>query len=362
MERDAERRTDPGLRALVGQAAEGFVVISPDRTVRILNEAAESMLGVRRAATVGQPFPDPVVVAKIDAAMESGVGSGTFESQVGEHSLECSIALYGPADARGAVLTCADTTETARKRERFDAILSSTRDGIVVADEHGTVTSINSAACEMLSVDCDRALGTPTTIAQLLGKADGMPEGMPGEGANELESEHEIEIEEPERRILYVRHDPMRSSHGNFLGTVATLRDVTDERDVMTDEERVRVHGQPRAAHAAHVDQGLHRPHPRRRRRRGERDPARVPRHREGELRPARGAHQRHARHLAHRVGPHPPQDPAARHRGVHRGRRRHVPRRAADQRDTSSSSTSPTTCRRWPATATASARCSSTS
>jgi PAS domain-containing protein len=46
-----ERRTDPGLRELVHRAAEGFVIVAPDRTVRIMNEAAERMLGVDRSAS-----------------------------------------------------------------------------------------------------------------------------------------------------------------------------------------------------------------------------------------------------------------------------------------------------------------------
>ena len=78
-------------------------------------------------------------------------------------------------------------------------------------------------------------------------------------------------------------------------------------------EERVRLHGEPRAPNAADVDQGLRRPDPGRQRRGHQRDPGGVPRHRQGELRPACGAHQRDARHLAHRVRARAPEGRAAR-------------------------------------------------
>ncbi len=227
-----ERRKDPGLRELVAQATEGFVIIAPDRTVRVLNEAACEMLGLERTSAVGKPFPDPDLVARIDAAIDAeSPERGRFMTGAGDQRLSCTLSTYDTAEGRGAVLVCLDTTETARKHERFDAILSSTRDGIVVADESGMVTSINRAACEMLSVTCDEALSAGTSIAALLASAGELPAGMTGAGM--AESEHEIEIREPERRILYVRHDPMLGSRGEFLGTVATLRDVTEERDIM---------------------------------------------------------------------------------------------------------------------------------
>ena len=91
-----ERRKDPGLRELVARASEGFVVVSPDRTVRILNEAAAGMLGVERAGIVGKPYPDPDVVARIERALEPGSPQTVdFETEVGDHILHGSVTRYG---------------------------------------------------------------------------------------------------------------------------------------------------------------------------------------------------------------------------------------------------------------------------
>ena len=80
-------------------------------------------------------------------------------------------------------------------------------------------------------VACEQVVGVRATIDSLLG-AESCEPGEDGGVCVPAEIEREIEMEDP-RRIVYVRQDPMRDSHGELLGSVVTLRDVTTERDVM---------------------------------------------------------------------------------------------------------------------------------
>jgi PAS domain S-box-containing protein len=226
-----ERRTDPGLRELVHRAAEGFVIVAPDRTVRIMNEAAERMLGVDRAYAVGRPYPDPSVLAEIERALAGGPDRADTEVELGLETLHCTISRYESADGPGAVIVVADVTDAERSRDEFQSILSATRDGLVVADEAGVVKTINRAACEILGVACDQVVGVRATIDSLLG-TESCEAGAEGGVCVPAEVEREIEMDDP-RRIIYVRQDPIRDSRGDLLGSVVTLRDVTTERDVM---------------------------------------------------------------------------------------------------------------------------------
>jgi PAS domain S-box-containing protein len=196
-----------------------------------MNEAADRMLGIDRANAVGRPYPDPRVVEGIDEALASGAGDpGDFEVELGAEALRCTVSRYDSSEGPGVVIVVADVTESERSRDEFHSILSATRDGLVVADDTGVVTTINRAACEILGVACDQVVGVRATIDSLLG-TESCETGADAGVCVPAEIEREIEMADP-RRIVYVRQDPIRDSRGELLGSVVTLRDVTTERDV----------------------------------------------------------------------------------------------------------------------------------
>ena len=55
----SEKRTQHGLRAVLATTAEGSVLIGPSGTVRLMNEAAERLLGRTRGEVVGREFDVP---------------------------------------------------------------------------------------------------------------------------------------------------------------------------------------------------------------------------------------------------------------------------------------------------------------
>ena len=301
-----------------------------------------------------------------------------------------------------------DVTETRGKQDRAEAVLNATTDGLIVLNPSDVIKYINPAATRMLELPRKDAIGVKVDLERLFGidaerpagggalqrghglRQDGLPRlrrRRPALLAHERDALRErpraVRVEAVPVRAVRGPADERRQLRPRLHGRVPpdrarprrgpagdpgagqpgrrprrrlrrpsarAARHHQRARD-RPDEERVRVDRQPRAPHAADLDQGLRRPHPRRRRRRDQRDPAGVPRHREGELRPARRAHQRHARHLAHRVGPHPLQGAADGARRRHRGLGRHVQGRAQPDRphDQAARARGPAACRRRP-------------
>ena len=124
----------------------------------------------------------------------------------------------------------ADETENAHKRDRFDAILSSTRDGLVVTDETGIVTSINASACSMLNVACEQVVGKKATIDTLLGADD--PDARPArDRRGRGDRTRDRDLGNPSvtsstcaRTRSRLARQPARP--------VVTMRDITAEREI----------------------------------------------------------------------------------------------------------------------------------
>lgn len=233
-----ERRTDPGLRELVARADEGFVIVAPDRTVRIMNEAAERMLGLKRSEVVGRPYPDPAIVAELELVLDSDARTTSeFDLEALCRQLHGTVAPYLAEGHSGAVLTLRDDTPIVRERERADAILSATGDGLVVFDPDGRCLSVNEPTCVMLGVCSAQEVGDRDHLAVLLGLPDG---GLTTRDDSTVPADEtagdgtlEIEIERPTRRVLHVHTEPISDPTGHVTGSVVMLRDVTSDADIM---------------------------------------------------------------------------------------------------------------------------------
>lgn len=226
---DEDRRALAHIRALMAATGEGMIVVSPDRTVRLVNERASGMLGFGRDGAIGEPAEAlgiPEVTAAIDAAIDENA-SGTTRFTHRDRDLAATVAPYAEGPVRGAVITIRDESETAAVRRRSEAILSSTSDGLVVFDTDGRITFVNAAAEQMLGRGAETLVGVVTAPWNLVGLEQPRDSGVCGPDSHM----REVRFEEPQHRIVDVRVDPVLDHRGAYIGCVETLRDVTAERE-----------------------------------------------------------------------------------------------------------------------------------
>jgi signal transduction histidine kinase/CheY-like chemotaxis protein len=287
-----EKRTEHGLRKLLAVTGEGSIIIDATGTVRLMNEAAERLLERARGDMVGRPFEtlgiEPLTAAVANVMADETVAEEFVELLVDGHTLECHAVPLENRLEQGLVVQIRDETELVRQRERAEAILSSTGDGLVVFDPDNVLTYMNPAAAEMLGIEASEWIGRPATTSALLrmdspDAAEAAPcwemrqcaeESCPAWHADDLrcwlysgtlcdgEPEvfrdkmtgcygcdvyqrdghileesgmthtREITLTEPSHRIIKMRTNPVLDSSGRYIGCVQSLHDITSEREV----------------------------------------------------------------------------------------------------------------------------------
>ena len=224
---------DDGARVLIDQASEGLIGIGPAGEIRTYNDAAARMLGLS-ADAVGALYPalgEASIVGAIARLLEPDANHEPAALRVGhgDHSVAVTVAPHEYSGTRTVSVTLRDESEIEALRRRAEAVLASTTDGLIVLGADDTVNFINPAACTMLGIDAAAVLGTRKRLWELVA----MPAEENFDPANDGSQVREVSLEEPEHRILDVRTDPVLDEGGRYLGFVATLHDVTVEREVM---------------------------------------------------------------------------------------------------------------------------------
>lgn len=228
-----DRRTHLHVRALMAQTSDALIAVGPDGDIRIFNETAERLLGATRAEMVGRHY-SALALPKVERAIETllkprskrqpHVVRLTHDGRL----LHATVAPYMCGERRAAVVTIRDETPLEQARKKAEAILASTGDGLIVFDPDDVVTYVNPTACEFVGVKPKQVLGKHVDLAELLGMVaeDGYDPAVDGSQIRE------VRLEKPTHRILDVRTDPVLDESGAYLGYVATLHDVTAEREV----------------------------------------------------------------------------------------------------------------------------------
>ncbi len=228
-----DRRTHLHVRALMAQTSDALIAVGPDGDIRIFNETAERLLGATRAEMVGSHY-SALALPKVEHAIETLLKP---RSKRQPHVvrlardgrlLHATVAPYMCGERRAAVVTIRDETPLEQARKKAEAILASTGDGLIVFDPDDVVTYVNPTACEFVGVKPKQVLGKHVDLAELLGMVaeDGYDPAVDGSQIRE------VRLEKPTHRILDVRTDPVLDESGAYLGYVATLHDVTAEREV----------------------------------------------------------------------------------------------------------------------------------
>ncbi len=292
-EKREERRSNIGLRKLLADTGEALIAISSAGDVRLFNESAERLLGLARHDVVGRPFSDTLptelaeAVGRVRSAKRTRAEKLVLKSD--GRVLACQASPFACEDGRGVAISVRDDTELVRQQEQLEAILASTGDGLIVFAPDSRVTFINPAACSLLGVKASKVVDRVVTLASLLGEPEPdrsravlcweelncgalqclahsaddprcwLLSGTPGDDGKKrafadkraecsdcevyvrnaplfeesaLSSVREVVLSKPEHKVIEVRCNPVIDSNGGFLGSVASLHDVTAEREI----------------------------------------------------------------------------------------------------------------------------------
>ncbi|MFV9503636.1 MAG: GAF domain-containing protein [Oscillochloridaceae bacterium umkhey_bin13] len=118
-------------------------------------------------------------------------------------------------------------------RDRFEAILNSTNDGIIMADMRDSVVTANSEAARLFQLERDQLIGQPLTevLATLRNAASAvnLPSWLNPEDDEQVV---ELELDAPARRFIRQYLLPVRETNGAEIGRLALFQDISKEREL----------------------------------------------------------------------------------------------------------------------------------
>jgi PAS domain S-box-containing protein len=129
--------------------------------------------------------------------------------------------------------------QVADGRDRLEAILNSTTDGILMTDTAGTVLTANPTAASLFEAHEHELIGK--TLDQLLGGLHARAHEViartrSGDAANEAGETpvqvSEIELRDPRHRFIRQLAMPVRDVNGDVFGQLAVFRDITQEKEL----------------------------------------------------------------------------------------------------------------------------------
>ena len=118
-------------------------------------------------------------------------------------------------------------------RDRFEAILNSTNDGILMADLRDAIVTANSEAAQLLQVRRESLLGRPLALVltELRNRASSLnsPSWLSADDPDEVV---EMEFVSPQRRFIRHYTLPVRETSGAQIGRLALFQDISKEREL----------------------------------------------------------------------------------------------------------------------------------
>ncbi len=290
---DGERRVPPYVRALLASTGEGFLVVDSSAKILMMNEACEGIFDLKAEDVQGKPISElrcELLEEFVRHALEGETTPEPVRMTICERTFNVTATPYDDESGGGYALVIRDDTELLNQQERAEAILAGASDGLIILDADSRIAYINPTAKKFLGEKAEHAEGKVVALSELLtgeeppnkkevvpcwvkkdcGHTDcpqyeaedlrcwlkcGTP-GPDGEplrfaekremcrscevynenlsllGEMEPDKIHEVTLTEPERRVLQVRVNPVISKTGRHLGYVASMHDVTTERDI----------------------------------------------------------------------------------------------------------------------------------
>jgi PAS domain S-box-containing protein len=240
--------------AVAALSPDAVIAIDDSATIVFANLKAERLFGyaiddlVRRDVTtlIPERFRAKYRGALCRLRRRAGQTAGAWVPFVGLHRTGREIPLEVSSSRwvkHNVVLWFIRDASAKQRAEHVaterSALLAQIADGVVIADPQGRITFVNEAARRLLGA---RPVGKATehfTLDAQISTRDGMP--LPGDempltrtvrtGATIIDMELRTTRPDGLQAIVQVSATPIMANDGTRLGSVATLRDVTAQRE-----------------------------------------------------------------------------------------------------------------------------------
>lgn len=186
LSRDIMRRSEARFRSLLESAPDSVAIIDADGRIVLVNEQTEQLFGYRREELVGRSieallprrfrdghvhlrqgyFADPST-----RPMGAGLELAGLRKDESEFPVDISLSAIETEEGRLAMAFIRDVTERKaaesirrRSEERFESLLESAPDGVVILDTNGTIVLVNKQSERLFDYDRSELLGQPVEI------------------------------------------------------------------------------------------------------------------------------------------------------------------------------------------------------
>ncbi|NTW02811.1 MAG: GAF domain-containing protein, partial [Oscillochloris sp.] len=124
--------------------------------------------------------------------------------------------------------------EVTTVRDRFEAILNSTNDGILMADMHGAVVTANPMAAQVFACRKEGLIGRQIDelLAELSARALAVSSPLWLNDENATGQVVELEFSSPQTRFIRHYTLPVREANGSEIGRLALFQDISKEREL----------------------------------------------------------------------------------------------------------------------------------
>ncbi|WP_448337156.1 GAF domain-containing protein [Chloroflexus aurantiacus] len=219
-------RVPPGL-GIVGDVArtqQYAIVHDPEQDARFYRQVSEG-IGYNVQSILCVPI---VVKGRTIGVIE------LLNKRIGHFTEEEAIRLTRMAATIGIAIENAHLfQQVSTVRDRFEAIVNSTSDGILMADMRGVIVTGNPAAARIFHRSREALIGCrlDELIEELMSKALVVEEPP---WLNEGAPHRVIEMELSEGAVRYLRHTilPVRDTAGMQIGSLALFEDIAKDREL----------------------------------------------------------------------------------------------------------------------------------
>ncbi|WP_231584593.1 diguanylate cyclase [Mycobacterium haemophilum] len=162
--------------ALVNHVSDAIIATTSTGIITSWNPAAEAIYRRSASDALGMPIGE-AVGAPLDPRAIITEGGVLRTTQYASDGMALAVRVSAAAMDNGYVLVCSDHTALLRVERRFQTVVASLEEGVIVLDGDGYVESVNPAALRILGVSDRSALDDPVRRAAMLPLYDA--EGRP---------------------------------------------------------------------------------------------------------------------------------------------------------------------------------------
>ncbi|MDR2088988.1 MAG: sigma 54-interacting transcriptional regulator [Clostridiales Family XIII bacterium] len=160
------------LDTIIKGLYNGIVTIDASETVRVINPAAAAALGVDVDAVIGKNINDVFPQAGMSEVMKSGRAAINRKIRYGDKTFlvtctkvegdrEIGIAIIN--DFTELAVVYEELSQTKEVMQELETIIETSSDGILVADEKGGITKVNTALAEIFAEKTEAIIGKNIT-------------------------------------------------------------------------------------------------------------------------------------------------------------------------------------------------------